>query len=196
MEVKCNKMLRIDAKDQVQLGYCDEPPTVLQMNRPEFGEMVQRLASFHFENDRERLAFQGEGEIAGVAWQHAVLNWTHLSYGEAASGQFCAACRTALSWFLGQEADDPTRCIHLTVMNYGYGYADIVPCSGGVVQASKGGWLEDSEWQMLDLWLMHRQPLYLERNYLAGEGTGVMSEAEQAQLVELVQATHARLSQQ
>jgi len=189
------KTLQIGADGQMTLGYCGQTLTVTSLNRPEFGEMLERLAAFELETPTDSLVFQGRGQIDDPAWQRAVLAWVHWTFGETWSGRACAACRTALSWHLGPlTTDDPSQCAHLTVLDYGQAYAEVRPCEGGPVLVQANGWLETDEWGQLDEWLTGRSELYSGDNYLAGAGSQSMTQAEQAQLEELARGTYTRLS--
>jgi inhibitor of cysteine peptidase len=195
------KTLQIGADGQVAMGYCGEALTTTSFDRPEFEEMVDRLAPFELKTPTDDLVFQGRGQIAGPEWQRAVLAWVHWTFGESWAGRACAACRTALSWHLGPLSPEPTtssagssQCAHLTVLDHGYAYAEVRPCEGGPLQTQTNGWLETAEWVQLDEWLYGRAALYSGDNYLAGLGSQSMTEAESAQLEALARSIYARLT--
>jgi len=52
---------------------------------------------------------------------------------------------------------------------------------GGEVINTVGDWLTSEELAQLDIWLYQRVPLYIDQNYLDGNGTQALSEAEQAE---------------
>lgn len=189
------KTLQIGADGQMTLGYCGQTLTVTSFNRPEFGEMLERLAAFELKTPTDSLVFQGRGQIDDPAWQRAVLAWVHWTFGETWSSRACAACRTALSWHLGPlSAAESAQCAHLTVLDYGQAYAEVRPCEGGPVLVQANGWLETGEWGQLDEWLTGRAELYSGDNYLAGTGSQSMTEAERDQLEALARGIYTRLT--
>jgi hypothetical protein len=190
---KC-KTLQIDANNEMKTGYCGETQAISFMNRPEFKEMVATFAPFEYETESERLIFRGRGDVASPAWQRAILAWTQWTYSESVTGRVCASCRAALSWHLGEVPGWSDRCMHLTVLNFGYTYAEILPCAGGEVYSRVAGWLETEEWERLDAWLYSRSAVYQENNYFEGMGSQSMSQAEVADLVHLAHLIYNRMN--
>ncbi len=176
------------------MGYGGASLTTTSLNRPEFDEMLERIAAFDLHLPADMVTFQGHGQISDEAWQRAVLAWVHLTFGEAWSGQACASCRTALSWHPGTVGGDPDQCAHLTVLDYGYAYAESRPCDGGGVISQTTGWLETSEWAQIDEWLYGRSALYSGDNYLVAVGSQDMTDAGQTRLEELARNIYDRLS--
>ena len=190
---KC-KSLQVDAKHQMTLGYCGQPPAVTQAVRQEFTEMEARLAPFQIKTDQETLVFRGQGTLDSPAWQRAVLAWTHWTFAENFSGHICASCRTVVSWFFGQVPGQADLCTHLTVLDYGYAYAETVPCKGGTVQKQSGGWIDTASWEQLDNWLYSRTNVYKDDNYFLGTGAQEMSDSEVTQLAQWAQGVYDRLA--
>jgi hypothetical protein len=152
--------------------------------------MIARFASFEYASAEMRIAFRGQGQVAGAAWQRAIATWTQDTYARLLTGRACAACGTIMNWSLGPLADQPGRCSNLWVTNYGYAYRGQVPCAGGQAEIVAQGWLETDEWAQLDAWLSGRAETYLGEggvNYLAGRGNQTMSEAEQNELARWAQ---------
>ena len=54
-----------------------------------------------------------------------------VAHNRQSSGATSASARTALSWNLGLVAYTPDVCAHLTVLDYGYVYAEQRACEGG-----------------------------------------------------------------
>ncbi len=188
------KTLQIDPDEQLKLGYCGADLTTIPLNRPEFKEMLERFGAFDLRTSTDSLTFQGHGRLTDEAWQRALLAWVHWTFGESWSGRACAACRTALSWDLGPLSADPSQCARLTVLDYGYAYAEVRPCEGGPAMSQTNGWLETDEWVPLDEWLYGRAALYSGDSYLAGEGSQDMTDAEQTQLEEVVRNIYGRFN--
>jgi hypothetical protein len=188
------KTLRAEANGLLSAGYCDELPVAVVGHQPLAIELAARLAPFVLETAAERLVVNGLGQLAGPAWQRAALNWARWTYAEMASGRACAACRTVLAWNLGETGSG--ICDHLTVLNFGYAYAETRPCAGGAALSHSEGWLEAAEWERLDNWLVNRAPINDGEDYLAGEGAQVMSAEELAQLLELARSLYIRLATQ
>ena len=98
-----------------------------------------------------------------------------------------------MSWFFGQMPDQAQVCEHLTVLSYGYAYAETANCEGGEIIDATGDWLTDAEMIQLDQWLYGRAPLYVERNYLDGQGHEQMSEAEAIAVAQWAATVRARI---
>ena len=146
------------------------------------------------------LAYSGPAEMgsddtsnAGLAWQRALLTWARARYAELSSGKVSAAGNTVVSWDLGPVADDDQSCKHLTVLSWGYAYAETRPCAGGNVQELKDGWLETAELEQLDPWLYERIPLYVDDNYVAGVGNLPITDAEFAEVAQWAEDVWQRL---
>jgi hypothetical protein len=179
------KQLQLTIDNQALVGDCaalGEPLPLSTTHSHEWTYLQANLAPFTWTTATDQLDFRGAGNLDGEAWQRALLAWTHLVYGELASGRVSAAVATALSWNLGEAPTQPGLCNHLTVTVYGYAYADHIPCAGGPVQNRDGAWLPDQEMAQFDRWLYGRQPLYEGDNYLAGLGDEPLNEAELAEL--------------
>jgi uroporphyrinogen-III decarboxylase len=117
-----------------------------------------------------------------------------MTRAELASGKTSASARTALSWNLGLLADTPGVCAHLTVLDYGYAYAEQRACEGGDLVSSVEGWLEQVEMAQFDAWLYGYSPLYVGENYLNGAGATSMTDEEAAAVATWAQALWTRLS--
>jgi hypothetical protein len=85
---------------------------------------------------------------------------------------------TALSWHLGQDYSQKNICQHLTVLSYGFAYAEERLCEGNDLVNSAGAWLTTAELTLFDTWLYARAPLAVDNNYIDGKGTQALSEAE------------------
>jgi hypothetical protein len=194
-ESKC-KALQVDGNYQLTFGYCGQAPAgTTTLARPELAEMLTRVAPFQYETPEEKLTFRAQGTLIGPIWRRTVLNWTRWTYSEA-TGHVCAACRTVLSWFMGQVPDQSDLCTHLNVLDHGYAYAEIVPCRGGDTLTHAGGWVSAGAWEQFDGWLYGRAEERQEDNYFLGKGTQKMSETEAAQLEKWAQAVYAQLAKQ
>ncbi|MFN8441006.1 MAG: SH3 domain-containing protein [Caldilineaceae bacterium] len=178
---KC-AVFRLGTPIEAGLGACDGSMTDKDMGKKTYLDWEQirdRFAPFVYETTTEKLTFEGMGLIEGEAWQRAILAWARARHAELASGRTSATISTAASWYLGQDMSQKNVCWHLTVLDYGYAYADKIMCEGGDLIETTGDWLTTEELQKLDLWLYQRTALYLDQNYIAGQGSQEMSEAEQ-----------------
>jgi hypothetical protein len=177
-------------------GDCDKDsqehllPAQLQQ---EWSQIQQHFAPFRLATATDQLTLRSNGEAAGEPWQRALLAWTHFAYAEVVTGRTSASVRTTLSWFLGEAPTQPGLCNHLTVMAYGYAYAEYVPCGGGAGQEQVGDWLTTEELAQFDAWLYSRQSIYQGENYLAGQGDQPMSEAEVAEVAAWAEDLYVRL---
>lgn len=187
--------LAINSSGQATFGLCGEAGTVqpLGAHAQEWSAMQARFAAFTYTTETTTLTFNGAGDVAGDAWQRALTAWAQLRYSELSSGRTSASVATALSWFLGAAPAQADLCQHVTVLVYGYAYAETVPCAGGAVLESIGDWLADAEMTQFDQWLYHYVPLYAADNYLAGVGTQNAGAAELEQVQAWAQALSARL---
>lgn len=192
---KC-AIMRLGTPIEAMLGACDGTATDKDMGKRTYLEWEQlrdRFAPFVYETETETITFEGMGLESSEAWQRAILAWARTRHAELASGTVSAAATTALSWHLGQDYSQKNVCLHLTVLSYGYAQAEEIACEGGEVLNSAGDWLTGEELAQLDEWLYQRAPLSIDKNYVAGQGTQDMSEADQAALDNWVKSVHARI---
>lgn len=195
-ESRC-KSLQITASGEVQIGDCatyEQPQPLPEHLAAEWADWQTRVGTFTLDQGEDQLAVQGQGSGLDDAWQRALLQWTRLTYGQLASGRVSATGPTSLSWFLATDPAQPDLCQHLTVLAYGYAYAQLVPCAGGGTPTQQQmGWLTSEELDQFDGWLYAAQPLYAEDNYLAGEGEQILDDAEIADVAAWAAAVYARL---
>jgi hypothetical protein len=192
---KC-AIMRLGTPIEAMLGACDGTATDKDMGKRiylEWEQLRDRFAPFVYETETETVVFEGMGLESSEAWQRAILVWARARHAELASGKTSAAATTALSWYLGQDYSQKNVCLHLTVLSYGYAQAEEIACEGGEVLNSAGDWLTGEELAQLDEWLDQRAPLSIDKNYIAGQGTQEMSEADQAALNNWVKSVHARI---
>lgn len=181
---KC-AILRLGTPVTAMLGACDGTATDKDMGKATYLEWEQlrdRFAPFVYETATETITFEGMGLESSEAWQRAILAWARARHAELASGTASAAANTVLSWHLGQDYSQKNVCTHLTVMSYGYAYAEERMCEGGDVMETAGGWLTPAELTSLDEWIYQRAPLSIDSNYVTGQGRQALSEAEQAEV--------------
>ena len=192
---KC-AVMRLGTPIEAVLGACDGTATDKDMGKRiylEWEQLRDRFAPFVYETVTETITFEGMGLESSEAWQRAILAWARARHAELASGKASAAANTAVSWHLGQDYSQKNVCLHLTVLNYGYAQAEEIACEGGEVLKSASDWLTSEELVQLDEWLYQRAPLSIDKNYIAGQGTQEMSEADQAALNNWVMTVHARI---
>jgi uncharacterized protein YraI len=169
--------------NQAQLTACDgatQTVTLAGGLAQEWAEIQERFGAFTYDLPGESLSFFGSGSQADPAAQRALLAWARARYGELSSGRVSAAGNTVMSWQLGQMMERRNSCRHLTILAWGYAYAETRMCEGQDLMESAQGWLEPAELAQLDQWLYERAALYQEDNYLAGVGNQPLSEAESA----------------
>ena len=190
----CGRLV-IDHNGQATFGPCGETGQTqpLGAHAAEWAEMQTHFAAFDYATDATTLTFNGTGAVAGEAWQRALAAWAQLVYSELTTGRASATGATAMSWFVGEAANDATLCQQVTVLSYGYAYAQTVPCAGGNVQESTGGLLTDAEWTKVDAWQQAYAPIYVENNYVNGIGTQTAGDAETQQIAAWAQAVYERL---
>ncbi|MEZ4861907.1 MAG: SH3 domain-containing protein [Caldilineaceae bacterium] len=192
---KCAGM-SLDNSQQATLVNCDGSTQVQDLGKRfalDWVEIQTRFAPFTYTTPTEKIAFIGTGTTTGEAWQRAILAWARVTHAELATGRASATGRTVLSWFFAPLAEDPALCTHLTVLNYGYAYAETANCEGGEVVDARGGWLTDSELVQFDQWLYNRAPLYVDNNYLDGQGEEPMNESESTAVAQWASDVWARL---
>lgn len=159
-----------------------------------WGDISGRFGSFVYETPGERLTFEGMGSLVDPAWQRALLAWARVTRAELASGKTSATARTALSWNLGTVPDAADVCAHLTVLDYGYAYAEQRGCESGELVSSAEDWLSQEEMQQFDQWLYGYAPFYAGDNYINGVGQDQMAESEAGPVQEWAAALWTRLS--
>lgn len=192
---QCTTM-SLDRSQNVTLGACDGTSRLLALGKRfalDWDDIQNRFAAFVYQTPTETLTFTGRGTVSGEAWQRAILTWARMTRAELASGRASATGRTGMSWFFAQVPDQANVCEHLTVLTYGFAYAETVNCEGGEVIDATGDWLTDAELTQLDQWLYNRAPLYVERNYLDGKGSAQMSEAEATAVAQWAAAVRTRI---
>lgn len=171
--------------EEVTVWACDGTVTTVPLSEnlaATWADMAERFGRFIYETPSERLIFEGMGLIDDEIWQRALLAWARVTRAEMATGQSSATARTALSWHLGPVPDTTDVCAHLTVLDYGYAYAEQRACESGELISASEDWLEQAEMQQFDRWLYTFAPLYVEDNYLNGAGLELMPEEETADL--------------
>lgn len=166
------------------LGACDGTAKSVPLGErslAELQELADRFAPFVYETATESLRFDGMGAVDAAAWRPAILAWARTRYAELASGKVSAAGSTALSWDLGQAAPgEAVDCKHLTVLAWGYAYAEVRPCAGGDVKDLKMGWLSTPELESLNVWLNDRAPWSDANAYVTGTGVEAMTDDDVA----------------
>jgi len=192
---KC-AVLRLGTPITATLGVCDGTATDKDMGKRTYLDweyLRDHFAPFVYETATETVTFNGMGLISGEASQRAILAWARTRHAELSSDKTSATISTAMSWHLGQDFSQKNVCLHLTVLNYGYAYAEEIMCEGGDVLTTTGDWLTSEELSKFDEWLYQRAPLTVNSNYFAGQGKTEMSEADQAELSQWAAAVHARI---
>ncbi|MEZ4619236.1 MAG: hypothetical protein R2867_27505 [Caldilineaceae bacterium] len=170
-----------------QVGACDGTTrdlTIGERAALEWEQLRNRFAPFVYETATETLTFNGSGDVTGEQWQRALLAWARARHAELASGSTSATINTALRWHLGQDYTQKNICTHLTVLDYGYAYAEEILCEGSDVVSTTGDWLTDEELAQFDAWLYTHAPFYNDPNYIDGKGAQEMDEAEVAAIHE------------
>lgn len=177
---KC-AVLQLGTPIEAGIGACDGTMTNKDMGKAiylEWEYLRDRFAPFVYETETERITFEGMGGENNEAWQRAILAWARTRHAELASGRTSATIATAMYWNLGQDFSKKNTCMHLTVLNFGYAYAEERMCEGNDIIEMTGGWLTTREVEKLDTWLYQHAPLSLDQNYIAGMGSQVIGEAE------------------
>ncbi len=189
--------LTVDANGHAAFGACDnidQAATIGESHLTELDAMQRRFAAFTAETTAGTVTFNGSGTSDNAAWQRAIGAWAQLVYAELASGTASATGATVMSWFPGTVAEEPTVCTHLTVLVYGYVYADTVPCAGGDVLSTTGGWLNDAQMAQLDHWRTTFAPLHVENSYLDGNGSQTATDAWQRAVNAWAQLVYGEVS--
>lgn len=182
---------------ETSVGGCDGTVTTAPLGASlaaTWADISGRFGSFVYETPSERLTFAGVGSLVDPTWQRALLAWARVTRAELASGKLSATARTALSWNLGAVPDAADVCAHLTVLDYGYAYAEQRGCTSNELVASAEDWLSTEELQQFDQWLYGYAPLYAGDNYLNGVGQEQMAESEAPVVQEWAAALWTRLS--
>ncbi len=194
--LQCSR-LELDAGAQARLGECNSTGQAKQLfaNRDkEWAQIQARFAPFEYRSATDHLVFNGTGSIAGADWQRAILSWIHTTYSELSSGRVSASVRTQMSWVVGPVPGQPDRCAHLVVLNFGYAFADTIPCQGsGQAQDSQGGWLEPAEMSQFDAWLYSRAGYSQDATYFQGAGEQPVSEKDVQEMAAWAKTVYARL---
>lgn len=177
---KC-AVLQLGTPIEAGIGACDGTMTNKDMGKATYLQweyLRDQFAAFVYETATEKITFEGMGNVSGEPWQRAILAWARTRHAELAGNGISATMSTALSWNLGQDMSQKNICQHLTVLSYGYAYAEERLCEGNDLVNSTGAWLTTAELSQFDTWLYDRAPLAVDNNYIDGQGTQAMSEAE------------------
>jgi len=173
--------LNLSGDQHAALVACDNSVQTIDIGKRfalDWFDIQNRFAAFVYETPTETLIFNGMGSVRGEAWQRAILAWVRTAHAELASARVSASGRTVLSWQVEQPYPLENVCPHLTVLAYGYAYAEIRACDTTEIVETIGGWLTSEEMVQLDAWLYTRAALYQDDNYIDGQGTEPMSEDE------------------
>jgi hypothetical protein len=192
---KC-AVLQLGTPIEAGIGACDGTMTNRDMGKAVYLEweyLRDHFAPFVYETDTERITFEGMGHVSGDEWQRAILAWARTRHAELAGNRVSATMATAMSWHLGQDYSQKNICRHLTVLSYGYAYAEERLCEGGDLVNMGASWLTTAELQPFDTWLYQRAPFASDNNYLDGQGTATLSAAEQAEINEWAAALWTRI---
>jgi len=192
---KC-AVLRLGTPIAATLGACDGTATDKDMGKRTYLDweyLRDHYAPFVYETPTETVTFNGMGSISGEAWQRAILAWARARHAELSTGKTSATISTAMSWHVGQDFSQKNVCDHLTVLDYGYAYAEEIMCEGGDVLTTSGDWLTSEELAAFDQWLYQRAPLNVDNNYLSGKGTSPLSADEQSTVGQWATNVHARI---
>ena len=192
MVAECQRM-DISPEGETRLGTCAELQSRQAETPVQWEEIQARYQPFNYASGEFDLHFAGQGDIYDSAWSRALARWAEISYGEMMSGRVGAANRTAVSWWLGDVEGQPGMCKHLVVLDYGYAYANIDPCTGGDTLSTTGGWLETSEMKAFDGLLYGFATVYAQDNYFNGLGEQEMGTAEIEQVAQWATEIFERL---
>ena len=156
--------------------------------------MVNRFAPFTYNSGKGEIIFQGKGDISGEVWQRAMDRWAQTVYAEGTTGHVCASCQTILAWNMGSTQAAPADSRGLVILNFGYAYADKVPCvAGGQALEHTGAWLTTEEWGIFDTWLTNRLFTTQPEGYFGSAGQA-MSQEEIDHLRELANSVYSRIT--
>lgn len=178
---KC-AVLQLGTAIEAGIGACDGTMTNRDMGEAVYLEweyLRDHFAPFVYETATERITFEGMGNVTGEEWQRAILAWARTRHAELAGNRISATIATALSWHIGQDYSQKNICRHLTVLSYGYTYAEERLCEGGDLVDMGASWLTTEELQPFDAWLYQRAPFGSDNNYIDGKGTAAISAAEE-----------------
>lgn len=181
---KC-AVLQLGTPIEAGIGACDGTMTNKDMGKAvylEWEALRDRFAPFVLETATERLTYEGMGGESNEAWQRAILAWARIRHAELAGNRVSATMATAVSWHIGPDETQKNVCRHLTVLSYGYAYAEERQCEGGELINMMGSWLTNDELPPFDTWLYDRAPFYSDDNYIDGKGTEELSAAERAEV--------------
>ena len=193
-QTECHHLV-VTRDNRAQIGQCDREQTEVEFVTNREGglaDMISRFAPFQADTPQGRLTFNGQGEIAGPAWERAITGWVQFTYAELASGRVGAANRTVLAWNLGEQEG---QCQILLVLSHGYATAGRTPCEGGQMEVIASDWVDTTNWEQFDAWLYNRAPLYQDSSYLDGRGTTEMSLEEANALAGWAETVYAKLVQ-
>jgi|GEM_PF-1303303 len=193
-QTECHR-LRLTQDYQAFLGPCAGEPTEVAFVPNQNGglaDMITRFAPFQADLPQGRLTFNGQGQLAGPAWERALTSWAQFTDAELASGRVGAANRTALAWHLGEQDG---QCQMLLVLSHGYATAGRSPCEGGQMEVIASNWVDTTDWEQFDSWLYNRAPLYQNNSYLDGRGSIEMSAEEATALARWAESMYAKLTQ-
>ena len=192
---KC-AVLQLGTPIEAGIGACDGTMTNRDMGKAVYLEweyLRDHFAPFVYETATERITFEGMGHVSGEEWQRAILAWARTRHAELAGGRISATMATAMSWHLGQDESQKNICRHLTVLSYGYAYAEERLCEGGDLVNMGASWLTTAELQPFDIWFYQRAPFASDNNYIDGQGTAAISAAEQTAVNEWAAALWTRI---
>jgi len=98
------KQLRLLRNADGSRGPCDattQPVQLAGKHSQEWAAILSLFAPFELTTPTEHLSFYGSGQMAGAAWQRALVAWMRATYQELEAGRVSAAGNTVLSWWLG-----------------------------------------------------------------------------------------------
>jgi len=194
------KSLQIGANNRVMIGACGGKPEAKEFFAnldEEWAEIQNRFAPFGYKTSTDRLVFRGKGQLAGPAWQRAIVAWAHSTYGYLYGGRISATGRNVMElWYGNNEVPGmPGKCGVFAVRDIGDASVSTFPCgqTGGTAEEHFSDWLETKEWEVFDNWLYHRARLEMGQNYFGGKGKRKMNQREVAELSRWANAVSTRL---
>lgn len=201
-ESRC-KSLQLTADNQAMIGACGgkrEAKGFFGGIDQEWADIQNRFAPFTYKSATDRLVFRGKGQLAGLAWQRAVVAWAHSIYGTLYGGRRSATGLNVMEWwYMNNEVPGkPDKCGVLAVRGIGDASASTFPCgqTGGTVEENFSGWLATKEWEVFDKWLYHRAGLEIDGNNFYGRGKRKMNRRERAELSHWAKSVFTRLLRQ